>query len=634
MTDRTLAPDLILYGGRITTLDRSQPNANAVAIKDGTFVAVGRDEDVRPLAGGETTVIDLKGRRLLPGLIDNHLHIIRGGLNFNMELRWDGVRSLSDAMAMLKRQVAITPPPQWVRVVGGFTEHQFEEKRLPTIEELNAVAPDTPVFLLHLYDRALLNAAALRAVGYTKDTPDPPAGEIVHDAQGNPTGLLVAKPNAGILYATLAKGPKLPFDYQLNSTRHFMRELNRLGVTGAIDAGGGFQNYPEDYEVIRKLSEAGQLTVRLAYNLFTQKPKGEKADFLNWTKTSKYKQGDDYFRHNGAGEMLVFSAADFEDFRQPRPDMPPEMETELEQVVRILAENRWPWRLHATYDETIARTLDVFETVNRDIPLTGLNWFFDHAETISDRSMDRIAALGGGIAVQHRMAYQGEYFVERYGAAAAEMTPPIAKMLQKGIHVSGGTDATRVASYNPWVSLAWLVTGRTVAGLRLYPQRNCLDRETALRVWTENVTWFSNEEGKKGRIQVGQLADLIVPDRDYLSCPDNEIADTTCDLTIVGGKVVYAAGDFAEYDDGGPPPAMPDWSPVRTFGGYAAWGGSRSDSKRATKPALRRELALSCGCARACNIHGHDHANAWSSKLPIADLKSFWGVLGCSCWAV
>jgi predicted amidohydrolase YtcJ len=630
MTDRTSQPDLILYGGRITTLDRSRPQANAVAIKDGRFVAVGRDQEVRPLAGGETTVIDLKGRQALPGLIDNHLHIIRGGLNFNMELRWDGVRSLADAMSMLKRQVAVTPPPQWVRVVGGFTAHQFEEKRLPTIEEINAVAPDTPVFLLHLYDRALLNGAALRAVGYTKDTPDPPAGEIVRDAQGNPTGLLVAKPNAGILYATLARGPKLPLDYQLNSTRHFMRELNRLGVTGAIDAGGGFQNYPEDYEVIRKLSEAGQLTVRLAYNLFTQKPKGEKADFLNWTKTSKYKQGDDYFRHNGAGEMLVFSAADFEDFRQPRPDMPPEMETELEQVVRILAENRWPWRLHATYDETIARALDVFESVNRDIPLTGLNWFFDHAETISDRSMDRIAALGGGIAVQHRMAYQGEYFVERYGAAAAEMTPPIAKMLQKGIRVSGGTDATRVASYNPWVSLAWLATGKTVAGLRLYPQRNCLDRETALRMWTENVTWFSNEEGKKGRIQVGQLADLIVPDRDYFSCPEDEIAETTSDLTVVGGKVVYAAGDFTRHDAGAPPPAMPDWSPVRSFGGYGGW----ADSERATQPALRRELTMSCGCAQACNVHGHDHANAWSSRLPIADLKSFWGVLGCSCWAV
>lgn len=228
-----------------------------------------------------------------------------------------------------------------------------------------------------------------------------------------------------------------------------MRELNRLGVTGVIDAGGGFQNYPDDYEVVRQLADDGQLTVRLAYNLFTQKPRHEKEDFLNWTSSVRYKQGDDYFRHNGAGEMLVFSAADFEDFRQPRPEMPPGMEADLEEVVRILAQNRWPWRLHATYDETISRALDVFEKVDREIPLKGLNWFFDHAETISDRSIDRIAALGGGIAVQHRMAYQGEYFVERYGAAAAEATPPIARMLEKGVKVSAGTDATRVASYNP-----------------------------------------------------------------------------------------------------------------------------------------------------------------------------------------
>ncbi|SIO64074.1 hypothetical protein SAMN05443247_10151 [Bradyrhizobium erythrophlei] len=621
-------PDVILHRGVFTTLDRSNPTASAVAIKDGRFTHVGREEEIMALAGPQTRLIDLKGRRVLPGLIDNHLHIIRGGLNFNMELRWDGVRSLSDAMSMLKRQVAITPPPQWVRVVGGFTEHQFAEKRLPTIDELNAAAPETPVFLLHLYDRALLNGAALRAVGYTRETPAPPGGEIVRDANGNPTGLLLAKPNAGILYQTLAKGPKLPFEYQVNSTRHFMRELNRLGVTGAIDAGGGFQSYPDDYAVIQKLSEDDQLTIRLAYNLFTQKPKEEKEDFLNWTRTSKYKQGDDYFRHNGAGEMLVYSAADFEDFRVPRPDMPPEMEGDLDSVVRVLAENRWPWRLHATYDETISRALDVFERVNQDIPLEGLNWFFDHAETISDQSIDRIAALGGGIAVQHRMAYQGEYFVERYGHGAAEATPPVAKMLAKGVKVSAGTDATRVASYNPWVSLAWLVTGRTVGGMQLYPQRNCLDRETALRMWTENVTWFSNEEGKKGRIQVGQLADLIVPDRDFFSCGENEIADTTSLLTVVGGRVVYGDGDFARFDDGALPPAMPDWSPVRTFGGYAAWG------EPAREPALARKMAMSCGCANQCTVHGHDHATAWSSKLPIADLKSFWGALGCACWAV
>ncbi|MBB4186998.1 hypothetical protein GGE07_003662 [Sinorhizobium terangae] len=625
-----MSADLILHHGLVTTLDRTNPNATAVAVKDGKFLAVGEDSEIMALAGPDTKIIDLKGRRVLPGLIDNHTHVVRGGLNYNMELRWDGVRSLADAMDMLNRQVAITPAPQWVRVVGGFTEHQFEEKRLPTLEEINAVAPDTPVFLLHLYDRALLNAAALRAVGYTRETPNPPGGEIARDANGNPTGMLIARPNAGILYATLAKGPKLPFEYQVNSTRHFMRELNRLGVTGVIDAGGGFQNYPDDYAVIQKLADDGQMTVRLAYNLFTQKPKQEKDDFLNWTKSVKYKQGDDYFRHNGAGEMLVFSAADFEDFREPRPDMPPEMEGELEAVVRILAENRWPWRLHATYDETISRALDVFEKVNQDIPLDGLNWFFDHAETISERSIDRIAALGGGIAVQHRMAYQGEYFVERYGLGAAEATPPVARMLEKGVKTSAGTDATRVASYNPWVSLSWMITGRTVGGMRIYPQRNCLDRETALRMWTENVTWFSNEEGKKGRIEKGQFADFIVPDKDFFACAEDEISFLTSDLTVVGGKVVYAAGTFADYDESNVPPAMPDWSPVRTYAGYAAWGEPEGAGKRS----LRRTAIATCGCANNCGVHGHDHAGAWTSKLPVADLKGFWGALGCSCWAV
>lgn len=629
MTTHTVA-DVILRNGRFTTLDPGNPAASTVAIKDGKFLAVGDEQTVMPFASTSTRVIDLKGRSVLPGLIDNHTHVIRGGLNYNLELRWDGVRSLADAMDMLRRQVAITPAPQWVRVVGGFTEHQFVERRLPTIDEINAIAPDTPVFLLHLYDRALLNAAALRAVGYTKETPEPPGGEITRDASGNPTGLLLAKPNAAILYATLAKGPKLPFDYQVNSTRHFMRELNRLGVTGVIDAGGGFQNYPDDYAVIQKLADEGQMTVRLAYNLFTQKPKQEKEDFLNWTSSVTYKQGDDYFRHNGAGEMLVFSAADFEDFRQPRPDMPPEMEGELEEVVRILAQNRWPWRLHATYDETISRALDVFEKVNQDIPLKGLNWFFDHAETISDRSIDRIAALGGGIAVQHRMAYQGEYFVERYGAAAAEATPPIARMLEKGVQVSAGTDATRVASYNPWVSLAWMITGKTVGGLQIYPRRNCLDRETALRMWTEKVAWFSNEEGKRGRIAAGQFADLIVPDKDFFACAEDELSFLTSELTMVGGRIVYGAGDFAPLDDNPVPPAMPDWSPTRTFKGYAAWG----EPGGAGRNSLRRQAIASCGCGSGCGLHGHDHARAWGSKVPASNLKGFFGALGCSCWAV
>lgn len=615
--------DLILFNGKMTTLDRTNPTAEAVAVRGGVIVFAGPTNDAMRLAGTTTKIIDVGGRRVIPGLIDSHMHIIRGGLNYNMELRWDGVRSLADAMDMLKRQVAVTPAPQWVRVVGGFTEHQFAEKRLPTLEEINAVSPDTPVFILHLYDRALLNAAALRVVGYTKDTPDPPAGEIVRDANGNPTGLLVAKPNATILYATLARGPKLPPEYQKNSTRHFMREVNRLGVTSVIDAGGGFQNYPEDYSVIEELHREGNLTVRIAYNLFTQKPKAELADFAGWSKSVTPGQGDDLYRHNGAGEMLVYSAADFEDFQVARPDLPGAMEGDLEPVVRLLAENRWPFRLHATYDETISRALDVFEKVDSDVPLKGLNWFFDHAETITDRNIDRIAALGGGIAVQHRMAFQGEYFVDRYGAKAAERTPPIRRMMEAGIPVGAGTDATRVASYNPWVSLSWLVTGRTLGGLSLYPPANRLDREDALRLWTEANTWFSSEPGKKGQIKDGQLADLVVLSDDYFSVSEDRIQDITSVLTLLGGKPVH--GDGAFRDLAPPlPPAMPDWSPVRTFGGY---------QPRKADSAQKYAFAAACGCAKACGVHGHAHAGAWGANVPVGDQQGFFGALGCACWA-
>lgn len=620
------APDLILHGGRFTTLDRANPNADAVAVKDGVFAAVGSAREILPTAGPQTKIIDLGGRRVVPGLIDSHTHVIRGGLNYNMELRWDGVPSLADAMAMLKTQAANTPPPQWVRVVGGFTRHQFVEKRLPTLDEINAVAPETPVFILHLYDRALLNQAALRAVGYTKDTPNPPGGEIQRDAAGEPTGMLIAQPNAMILYSTLAKGPKLPEEYQLNSTRHFMRELNRLGVTSVIDAGGGFQNYPDDYEIIEKLHADGQLTVRLAYNLFTQKPKEELADFKTWGTQVRPGQGDDFYRHNGAGEMLVYSAADFEDFRQPRPDMPANMETDLEPVVRQLVEQRWPWRMHATYDETISRALDVFETVNRDMPFGRLNWFFDHAETISDRNIDRIAALGGGIAVQHRMMYQAEDFAERYGVEAMAQTPPISKMLAAGVPVGAGTDATRVASYNPWVSLSWLVTGKSLGGLRMYPAAQRQDRETALRLWTEANTWFSNERGVKGRIEKGQLADLVVLDRDYFSVAEGEIVHIESDLTLLGGKIVWGAGDFAREAPPIPPPA-PDWSPVRAFGGYHS-------AKTQERAGFFAKVAAACGCSTACGVHGHDHAATARLQAPAADHKSFWGALGCACWAV
>jgi predicted amidohydrolase YtcJ len=607
--------DLIVRNAKVATVDRGRPQAQAFAVAGNRFVAVGDETDVMQHTGPATRIVDAQGRRVIPGLIDSHLHVIRGGLNYNLELRWDGVPSLADAMRMLRDQVARTPAPQWVRVVGGFTEHQFAERRLPTLDELNTIAPDTPVFILHLYDRALLNAAALRAAGYTRDTPNPPGGEVVRDARGEPTGLLLAKPNALLLYSALAKGPKLPYEYQLNSTRHFMRELNRLGVTSVIDAGGGFQNYPDDYKVIADLHAAGQLTLRIAYNLFTQKPKEELADFTRWTSNNRYQQGDDFYKLNGAGEMLVFSAADFEDFREPRPEMPDAMEGELESVVRVLAEKRWPWRLHATYDETIGRALDVFEKVHRDIPLDGIHWFFDHAETVGERNLERIARLGGGIAIQHRMVYQGEYFAERYGMKAAEHTPPFGRMLELGIPVGGGTDATRVASYDPWTALRWLVTGKTLGSLTLYPPSRRLDREKALELYTKENTWFSNEQGLKGQIKVGQLADFAVLSSDFFSVPEDDIRNIVSLLTAVDGKIVYGDGDYKPLDPG-LPPAMPDWSPVNFGSRY--W---KSDAAQAAHRVMPKALP--------CTVHGHTHAPA----RDLADPRAFWGALGCSCWA-
>jgi len=636
-----MSAKLILYNGRIHTVDAQNPTATAVAIQDGKFIAVGDDATIMQLADEATTRIDLQGKRAIPGLNDSHIHLIRGGLNYNLELRWDGVPSLADAMRLLAAQVARTPTPQWVRVVGGWTEQQFAEKRMPTLDELNAVAPDTPVFIMHLYDRALLNRAALRAVGYTRDTPAPPGGQIQKDSRGEPTGLLLATPNAMILYSTLAKGPKLSYEYQVNSSRHFMRELNRFGITSVIDAGGGFQNFPDDYQVINELNEKKQLTVRIAYNLFTQRPKQEYEDFDAWTKSVKLYQGDDMYRHNGAGEMLVFSAADFEDFLQVRPDLPAGMEAELERVVRLLVENRWPFRLHATYNESITRFLNVFEKVNQDIPFNGLPWIFDHAETIDERNIDRVKALGGGIAVQDRMAFQGEYFTERYGAEAAQHTPPIQRMLATGVPVGAGTDATRVSSYNPWVALYWMTAGKTVGGLQIYSDETRLSRETALELYTRGSAWFSNEQEKKGSIKVGMLADLTVLDQDFFTVDEAVIKEIEAELTIVGGNIVYAKGGFGNHGPE-PLPILPDWSPTALQNGYyPANPAYRVTANRlatsAANPAAavaQQQLLLKVHCcAGSCDVHGHAHEKARLSNVPVNNYTAFWGALGCSCFA-
>lgn len=581
----TSAADLVVRNGKVFTGDNHRPAATSVAIHEGKIVAVGSEAEVSALVGSQTRIVDALGRRVIPGLNDSHLHVIRGGLSYVLELRWDGVPSLRQALAMLREQAARTPKGQWVRVVGGWTAEQFAERRMPTVAELNAAAPETPVFVLHLYQSAILNRAAVGAAGLAADSPDPVGGQIVRGRSGEPTGLLLAAPSAVILYSALAKAPTLEGEHDKKiSTRHFLRELNRFGLTSAVDAAGGFQNFPDNYQTVIELAKASQLTLRIAYHLFPQTAGQELADLRRWVEMVRPEDGDEWLRLNGAGENLTAAACDFENFSEPRPELATDYEADFTEAVRLLMENGWGFRLHATYDETIRRDLAVFEKLAAEGLFPGANrWFFDHAETVSQDSLDRIASLGGAVSVQNRIAFQGSAFLRRYGAALAAQAPPIAAMLERGLLVGAGTDATRVSSYNPWIALHWLVSGRTVDGCALYSPSNRVSRETALRMYTRNGAALTGEQNVKGVLRPGYYGDLAILSDDYFAVSEDDIPHIESVLTVVGGRIVYAEGDYMGMDEE-IPEVSPSWSPVAHFGGY------RSTAKRSTSGIRQAEL--------------------------------------------
>ncbi|MCS3795430.1 amidohydrolase [Niastella sp. OAS944] len=563
---------LIIHNAKVITLDDALPQAQAVAISNDKVLATGTDAEMLKYKLATTKIINANGRTVIPGLYDSHLHVIRAGRFYNTELRWDGVKTLKRALQMLKEQAARTPKGQWVRVVGGWNEHQFLEKRLPTLEEINAATGNTPAFILYLYGHAYLNKAGLKTLNINENTPNPNGGLIQKDANGQPTGLLIAEPNAFILYSTLAKLPELTPAEKMNSTRLFITEMNRLGVTSVMDAGGGFQNFPDDYYITDSLVKLGQLNIRLPYYLFAQKPGTELADYQKWIGMvdidHQHGEGPEqtYFIEGG-GENLVASGADFENFNKPRPELSPAMEKQLKDVITLLVKNHWPFRLHATYDETITRFLNVIEEVNRELPLNGLPWLFDHAETVSEENLKRIKALNGGISIQHRMAFQGENFVARYGKQAAQNTPPIRKMLDMGIKVGAGTDGTRVASYNPWIALYWLTTGKTVGGNNYTGNENKLDRISALKLYTQGSASLINQDKDRGTLKKGYLADLVIISDDYLKTEAEKLKDIHSLMTVMNGKIVYGEGEFKSVAPA-VPNAIPGWSPVNYYGGY------------------------------------------------------------------
>lgn len=563
--------DMIIYNGKIATMAKPGEFKQAIAMQNGLILATGSTQAIfKNYKNATTKLVNAGGKTVIPGLNDSHMHAIREGLNFNMELRWDGVKTLKRAMEMLKEQAARTPPGAWVKVVGGWNEYQFAEKRQPTINEINAAVPDKPVFITYLYGKAFLNKKGIEVLGYDKNTNYP--GSVVElDKDGKPTGLLYAKETPMAIYRTLALTGTLTPEERINSSEHFYREINSFGITSVVDAAGGSQNYDADYQASLALAKAGKLTVRTSYYLFAQQKGKEFADYEKWISQTYPNKNDHILMPNGyamegAGENLIATGADFENFLEPRIVLSPDMETDLEPVIRLLVKNRWPFRLHATYGESIDRMLNVFEKVNKDTPFNGLRWFFDHAETITDAELARVKALGGGVAVQFRMYYQGELYTKMYGQPKTQL-PPIKKMLAMGIPVGMGTDAPRISTYNPWMAMHWLLTGKTIGGMQFWPKDQVLDKFTALKLYTSGSAWCSGEQNVKGKLVKGMYADMAILSGDYFTASPEQVKQITSLMTVVNGKIVYASGKYAN-ESPAIPEVIPAWSPVRYFGGY------------------------------------------------------------------
>ncbi len=541
-TGATTPPDLVLLNGKILTVDRAFAVKQAVAVRGGKFLAVGTTDEVRRLAGPATQVIDLKGRTVVPGLIDSHMHAIRAGLTYDLELHWEPLTSLAQGLQMIREQAARTPAGSWIRVVGGWHETQFTEKRLPTVAELDAAAPDHPVWMQRLYERVILNTAAMKALGIAADTPDPRGGKVLRDAASQPTGVVTG---AGGINAWYFKLPQPTVDQQIESTRRWFRELNRVGLTAIGDVAGGGLLWPDGYRAVTALHERGELTLRVAWYMQPNRPGRELEVIRQFIAAVPPKSGDDMLKPIGIGEQVLATVHDGDALVPVPPTFAAPALEEWRIIVKMIAESGWRFQVHATRDNSARQLLPAIEEVHRQTPLDKRRLAFAHLEDASVETMERIKALGGGITVQDRLLLTGEDVLRNLGPGVARRAPPLKTLLARGVPVGGGTDSTRVAAYQPFWSIWWLVTGKTLSGEVIRGPEENLSREEALRAYTTGSAWFSFDEDKLGSIEPGKLADLIVLSADYLTVPEDRIKDLTSVLTIVGGKPVYAAGDYA-----------------------------------------------------------------------------------------
>ncbi len=527
-------PDTVLLNGKVLTVDERFSTQEALAIRGGKILALGKTVDIRKLAGPGTRVIDLQGRTVIPGLIDSHLHGIRAGLSFGTEVNWTGASSVDDAIGRIAQASRTMKKGAWLIVAGGWNVQQFKEKRRPTQAEITRAAPDNPVYVQLGYGWALMSPAGFKALNINSEADLPSGGRFEKDAGGRATGAVVGGQNA--IIALFDRLPKPTADEQVEGTKKFFRELNRLGITGFVDPGGNNLS-PADYPAIFKVWRDGAMTVRVAFALNGQTAGKEFEEYRSLTQMLPMGFGDDMLKFNGLGERITLAMNNNDRSTGAQKES-------YYQIAKWAAERGMSLTMHWGRDTAVDELLSLFERLNAEIPITSLRWSIAHLNDASEKSLQRMKALGMGWTVQDAMYFDGENFRQQNGAEAARRVPPVNTARRIGVPVGAGTDAHRVASYNPFTALQWFLDGKTVGGVSIRGPEETPARADALRFYTMGSAWFSHDEKKRGSLETGKYADLAVLSKDYMTEPVEQIGAIESLLTLVGGKIVYAAPPF------------------------------------------------------------------------------------------
>jgi predicted amidohydrolase YtcJ len=527
--------DTVLFNGKVLTGDKDFSTKQALAIDHGHVLATGTSQAMRKLAGENARLIDLGGRTVIPGLTDGHIHGVRAAASFGTEVNWIGVPTLKQALEKIHQAAQTQKPGSWIIVAGGWTEEQFAEKRRPNAAEVVAAAPDNPVYIQHLYDWLLLSPKAMQVLNINDDSDVTPGGKLERDDAQKPTGVVIG--NGNTLLKIFDKVPHPSMDEQVDGSKKFFREMNSLGITGIVD-GGGVSMYPANYQALFKLWHDQQLTVRVAYHLCAPKPGSELADLQNLTQLLPQNFGDDMLHFNGPGEILIW--ADWTD-----GDITPDGRAKLFDLLKWAASKRYTIQLHWNPNRTVNNLLDVIEEISKDNPVRDLRWTVLHLYNASEDNLARIKKLGLIWGVQDGLYFGGERLQQEVGVEAARSLPRIATALRMGITVTAGTDAHRVSSYNPFVSLQWYLDGTTIGGTQTRDAAEAPTRRQALEMYTRNSAFEANEDDRRGTLEPGKLADLAVLSADYLTVPVKEVGKIRSVLTMVGGKAVFADKPFA-----------------------------------------------------------------------------------------